>query len=128
MRWNEIPASTGAVSMETYVEGSSESRPGKLRAPSERVGTAEQNRNHVYKGLLFCTADPEAALETSSTSRSPENLKGGRKEAAKSRSPRASLVVPWLRTCLPTQETWVRSLAREAPTGRRATRPAGHNY
>ena len=85
--------------METYVEGSSESRPGKLRAPGEHVGTAEQNRNHVYKELLFCTADPEAALETSSRSRSPENLKGGRKEAAKSRPPRASLVAPRLRTC-----------------------------
>ena len=34
------PASTGAVSMETYVEGSSESRPGKLRAPDEHMGTA----------------------------------------------------------------------------------------
>ena len=54
--------------------------------------------------------------------------KEGRKEAAKSRSPRASLVVPWLRTCLPTQETWVWSLVWEAPTGRRATEPVCHNY
>lgn len=56
------PALTGAVSMETYVEGSSESRPEKLRARSERVRTAEQNRNHVHKELLFCTAWPRGSL------------------------------------------------------------------
>lgn len=50
------PASTGAVSMETDAEGPSETLPGKLRAPSERVRTAEQNRDHVHKELLFCAA------------------------------------------------------------------------
>ena len=34
-----------------------------------------------------------------------------------------SLVAQWLRICLPTQETWVRSLVREDPTCRRATKP-----
>ena len=33
-----------------------------------------------------------------------------------------------VKNLLPTQETWVRSLVREAPTRHRATRPAGHNY
>ena len=41
---------------------------------------------------------------------------------------RASLVAQWLRICLPTQGTRVRSLVWEAPTCRRATKPVRHNY
>ena len=41
---------------------------------------------------------------------------------------RASLVVQWLRICLPMQATWVRALAWEDPTCRGATKPVRHNY
>ena len=40
----------------------------------------------------------------------------------------ASLVVQWLRVCLPMQGTWVRALLWEDPTCRRATRFVSHNY
>ena len=35
----------------------------------------------------------------------------------------ASLVVQWLRICLPMQGTWVRALVREDPSCRGATKP-----
>ena len=38
------------------------------------------------------------------------------------------LVVQWLRIRLPMQGTWVRSLVREDPISRRATKPVHHNY
>ena len=41
---------------------------------------------------------------------------------------RASLVVQWLRICLPTQGTRVRALVREDPTCHGATKPVHHNY
>ena len=41
---------------------------------------------------------------------------------------RTSLVAQWLRIRLPMQGTWVRSLVREDPTCRRATKPVRHNY
>ena len=41
---------------------------------------------------------------------------------------RASLVVQWLRICLPMQKTWVWALVQEDPTCRRATKPVRHNY
>ena len=40
----------------------------------------------------------------------------------------ASLVVQWLRICLPMQGTQVRALVWEDPTCRGATGPVGHNY
>ena len=40
----------------------------------------------------------------------------------------ASLVVQWLRICLPMQGTWVRALVWEEPTCRGATGPVSHNY
>ena len=40
----------------------------------------------------------------------------------------ASLVMQWLRIPLPMQGTQVRSLVREYPTCRGATKPMGHNY
>ena len=40
----------------------------------------------------------------------------------------ASLVAQWLRIRLPMQGTQIRSLVREDPTCRRATKPVGHNY
>ena len=40
----------------------------------------------------------------------------------------ASLVVQWLRICLPMQGTRVRALVREDPTCRGATKPVHHNY
>ena len=39
-----------------------------------------------------------------------------------------SLVVQWLRICLPRQGTRVRALVREDPTCRGATKPVLHNY
>ena len=39
-----------------------------------------------------------------------------------------SLVVQWLRICLPMQGTRVRSLAQEDPMRHRATKPVRHNY
>ena len=39
-----------------------------------------------------------------------------------------SLVVQWLRICLPMQGTRVRALVREDPTCRRASKPVYHNY
>ena len=41
---------------------------------------------------------------------------------------RASLVAQWLRILLPMQGTQVRSLVREDPTCRGATKPVRHNY
>ena len=40
----------------------------------------------------------------------------------------ASLVVQWLRICLPMQGTRVRALVWEDPTCCGATRPVSHNY
>ena len=40
----------------------------------------------------------------------------------------ASLVVQWLRICLPMQGTRVRALVWEDPTCRGAARPVSHNY
>ena len=39
-----------------------------------------------------------------------------------------SLVVQWLRICLPMQGTQVRALVREDPTCHGATKPMRHNY
>ena len=41
---------------------------------------------------------------------------------------RASLVVQWLRICLPMQGTQVRALVWEDPTCHGAIRPVSHNY
>ena len=46
----------------------------------------------------------------------------------KSAQSRASLVVQWLRICLPMQGTWVRALLREDPVWRGAPKPVRHNY
>ena len=51
----------------------------------------------------------------------------GIKMKAKTRSG-ASLVVQWLRICLPMQGTQVRVLVREDPICCGATRPVRHNY
>ena len=40
----------------------------------------------------------------------------------------ASLVAEWLRIRVPIQATWVRSLARDDPTCRTATKSMSHNY
>ena len=39
-----------------------------------------------------------------------------------------SLVVQWLRVCLPVRGTWVQSLVQEDPTCLGAARPTRHNY
>ena len=38
------------------------------------------------------------------------------------------MVVQWIRICLLTQGTWVRSLVGEDPTCCGATKPTSHNY
>ena len=43
-------------------------------------------------------------------------------------NPQASLVVRWLRICLPMQGMRVRALVWEDPTCRRAAGPVSHNY
>ena len=40
----------------------------------------------------------------------------------------ASLLVQWLRICLPMQRTWVQALVQEDPTCHGATKPVRHNY
>lgn len=56
VRWKEVPpASRVAASMETYGEGSSESRPGELRAGSEREDRwTEQKLSPQRASLLHC--------------------------------------------------------------------------
>ena len=39
-----------------------------------------------------------------------------------------SLVVQWIRICLPVPGTWVRSLVQEDFTRHRAAKPVHHNY
>ena len=51
-----------------------------------------------------------------------------RKEYEKEYIYGTSLVVQWLRICLPMQGTWVRSLVWEDPTCHGATKPMHHNY
>ena len=50
------------------------------------------------------------------------------KTTFKSNSSRASLVVQWLRICLPMQGTQVQALVQEDPTCLGATKPVHHNY
>ena len=50
------------------------------------------------------------------------------KQTAEHKKGRASLVVQWLRICLPMQGTRVRALVWEDPTCHGATRPVSHNY
>ena len=50
------------------------------------------------------------------------------KDTTEIQSIRASLVVQWLRICLPMQGTRVRALVWEDPTCHRATKPMCHNY
>ena len=48
--------------------------------------------------------------------------------ATKISKTQTSLVVQWLRICLPMQGTRVRALVQEDPTCRGATKPVRHNY
>ena len=50
------------------------------------------------------------------------------KVSTKLKAFRTSLLTQWIRICLPTQGTWVRSLVWEDSTCRRATKPLCHNY
>ena len=51
-----------------------------------------------------------------------------REQDKEKRMKRTSLVVQWLRICLPMQGTQVRTLVREDPTCRGATKPVRRNY
>ena len=55
-------------------------------------------------------------------------LKEVSKYPLKKQEYRTSLVVQWLRICLPMQGAWVRALVQEDPTCRGATKPVCHNY
>ena len=57
-----------------------------------------------------------------------EITKESKEEIKKYLETGASLVVQWLRICLPMQGTRVRALVWEDPTCRGATRPVSHNY
>ena len=59
---------------------------------------------------------------------SPWLLRDARSICEKTVSFGTSLVVQWLRICLPMQGTRVRSLVQEDPTCRGANKPVGHNY
>ena len=39
-----------------------------------------------------------------------------------------SLVVQWLKICLPMQRTWAQSLVREDPTSHASAKPMHHNH
>ena len=56
------------------------------------------------------------------------HLKELEKEEQTKPKVRASLVVQWLRICLPMQGTQVQTLVQDDPTCRRATKPMRHNY
>lgn len=60
---------------ETHTDACAESRPQELRAGSDRVSLAEENRNGLPQEPLFALLGPELALEASSKSPSPENPK-----------------------------------------------------
>ena len=87
------------------------------------------------EGGLCCTTDPHVALlkVESMTYHMPHLGAFGRRYGNKGfHDQRAwegtSLVVQWLRVCLPMQGTQVRSLVQEDPTCRGATKPVRHNY
>uniref|UniRef100_A0A8C0CCV2 EMAP like 1 n=1 Tax=Balaenoptera musculus TaxID=9771 RepID=A0A8C0CCV2_BALMU len=79
------------------------------------------NRKGPTKADLHCTKVNSRAqskcLEAGACSRVFSRRQGG-----------ASLVVQWLRICLPMQGTRVRSLVWEDPTCCGATKPVRHNY
>ena len=69
------------------------------------------------KGVLWETFDGSNGV-----------FSGSKDIKVKKHENRASLVVQWLRVCLPMQGTRVRALVWEDPTCRGATRPVSHNY
>ena len=74
--------------------------------------------------MTLRSAVPSADLQIGGD---PEGKKK-RKNKNKKHNVGASLVVQWLRICLPMQGTRVRALVWEDPTCRGATRPVSHNY
>ena len=58
-----------------------------------------------------------------------ENAKKKKKKKSSLKIPCSptSLVVQWVRICLPMQDTWVRSLIQEDPTCHGATEPLNHD-
>ena len=59
--------------------------------------------------------------------REGETVTGDHVSLGEARS-RTSLVVQWLRICLPTQKTWVSSLVQEDPTRCGAAETMCHNH
>ena len=59
---------------------------------------------------------------------SPTSWRCKRKRGIKDKAKGTSLLVQWMRSCLPMKGTWVLSLVWEDPTCHRATRPVPHNY
>ena len=78
-------------------------------------------------GRVFCYLKPKVVLCVIS---STGYLQGPvlRHQGNKRPIGGASLVAQWLRICLPIQGTPVRTLVREDPTCRGATKPVHHNY
>ncbi|XP_059856119.1 telomeric repeat-binding factor 2-interacting protein 1 isoform X2 [Delphinus delphis] len=75
--------------------------------------------------ITMCDDDPPTPEEDSETQ--PDEEEEEEKVSAPEISG-TSLVVRWLRICLPMQGTQVRSLVQEDPTCRGATKPVHHNY
>ena len=73
---------------------------------------------------IFKTFDPIIVL----LSIDPKEIIRDAHEGVGRKHFRASLVVQWLRICLPMQGTRVRALVWEDPTCCGATRPVSHDY
>ena len=58
----------------------------------------------------------------------PHHHRTAAKQRIKRNVPGTSLVVEWIRICLPRQETWVQSLVLEDPTCRRVAKLVLHKY
>ena len=110
---------------------------GCFRKSSLTSAVSSSLKRPFLRGLLFCEAGgtnrttppawcgPWASRHSTSSSQCPFSTYA---QVLTNTWYRASLVVQWLRICLPMQGTRVRALVREDPTCRGATRPVSHNY
>ena len=88
--------------------------PTHLACASHRVGMSDCYNTHLYPPSSVSFAWVPPILDTGLISKILNNW--------------TSLVVQWIRICLPMQGTWVPSLIREDSTCRGTTKPRSHNY